>query len=89
MYLCIDLYVLITYVFIQLLPLLLFFLLHLIYFCVYEAAHHLWMLLVFQFFPVILEAPPPSPSLVQNVRLLNSFLLLSWCTNISTSSRNE
>ena len=62
---------------------------YIINFCVFEVAYLPWMMLVFEFFPVISEAPPPSPSLVQNVRLLHSFLLLSWCTKMSTSLWNE
>ena len=82
-YVCINLYILITYVFNHLL-LFLLSLLYLIYICVFGTAHLLWILLEFEFFPVNSESPLPSPSLIQNIRLLHSYLLLSWCAKIRT-----
>ena len=87
MYEGIYFYTLITYIFKYLSPYILSSL-YLINFCVFEAAYLLWLLLVFEFFPVISKAPLPSPSLVQNVRLLISLLLLSWCAKMSSSLWN-
>ena len=49
---------------------------------------HLWMLLVFEFFLLVSECPPSFPSLVPTFRLLNSFLLQTWCGKMLTSLGN-
>jgi hypothetical protein len=48
---------------------------------------HLWILLVFEFFLLVSESPPTLPSLIPTVRLLNLFLLQTWCANMLTSLR--
>jgi len=53
-----------------------------------NAAWRLWMLLVFELFFVTSESPPCFPFLVPNLRLLDSFLLQTWCSELSTSLGN-
>ena len=43
------------------------------------------MLLVFELFFVTSESPPCFPFLVPTLRLLDSFLLQNWCSELSTS----
>jgi len=53
-----------------------------------NAARRLWILLVFEVFFVISESPPSFPSLVTILRLLDWFLLQTWCWKMSTSLGN-
>jgi len=49
-----------------------------------NAAWRLWMLLIFEFFFVTSESPPCFPFLVSTLRQLDSFLLQTWCSEMST-----
>jgi len=54
-----------------------------------NAAWRLWMLLIFEFFFVTSESPPCFPFLVPTLRLLDSFLLQTWCSEMSTFLGNS
>jgi len=43
-----------------------------------------WMLLILEFFFVTSESPPCFPFLVPTLRQLDSFLLQTWCSDMST-----
>jgi len=53
-----------------------------------NAAWRLWMLLVFELFFVTSESPLCFPFLVPTLRLLESFLLQTWCSVLSKSLGN-